>query len=174
MSDIEVAEEISDQMRSGVNRMSRNRAGYVRCRISPQFERARAARPQKETTKSLPAPLLDPPEEAAQPLPEIKSYDELIVCLRARADQLKISRAVIDEIAGLPDRYASKILSPGGAKRIGMRSLGNLLCALGLKLIAVDDPETLERCQGRRAPRNESQVRRRKRAAATDTGAATA
>jgi hypothetical protein len=65
--------------------------------------------------------------------------------LRSRADQLEVSREMISEIAGLPERYANKVLSLKGERRIGMQSLGSLLGALGLKLIAVEDTAALER-----------------------------
>jgi len=65
--------------------------------------------------------------------------------LRSRADQLEVSREMISEIAGLLERYANKVLSLKGERRIGMQSLGSLLGALGLKLIAVEDTAALER-----------------------------
>lgn len=94
-----------------------------------------------------------------EPLAEITDYDSLIAALRVRADQLEISRATIDDIAGLCDRYASKILSLSKAKRIGLETLGPILGALGLKLIAVQDDEATERYRARRVKRNASQVR---------------
>jgi hypothetical protein len=94
-------------------------------------------------------------------LAEITDYDSLIQALRARANELSISRETIDNLAGLPDRYANKVLSTGGRKRIGMQSLGLLLGALGLKLIAVPDEEALARNRSRMVPRQEFQVRNR-------------
>jgi hypothetical protein len=45
------------------------------------------------------------------PLAEIVDYDTLILALRDRANALEISRETISDVAGLPDRYASKLLS---------------------------------------------------------------
>jgi hypothetical protein len=93
------------------------------------------------------------------PLAEITSYDGLILALRARQDQLNVSLATIDYVAGFPDRYSGKILSLRGARRIGMQSLGPLLGALGLKLIAVDDPEQLAKIRRRLEPRDEAHTK---------------
>ncbi len=68
-----------------------------------------------------------------QPLAEIVDYDTLIVAPRARADELEISRETISGVAGLSDRYASKVLSLRRIRRIGLESLGPLLDVLGLK-----------------------------------------
>jgi hypothetical protein len=129
--------------------------------ISPQFERARAARdpkPVQEAAKPIAV-------EAPQPLirtasnTEVRSYDDLISALRARADQLAISREAISELAGLPDRYAAKVLSLGQVKRIGMASLGPLLGALSLKLIVISDDEALERNRGHYATRDAAHLK---------------
>ncbi len=103
---------------------------------------------------------------------EVVDYDSLIATMRARADQLQISHQSIDAIAGWADGLAGKYLvsaqlkrhRPDGmrtaARRLSMQSLGAMLSALGLRLIAVEDPDTTERYRDRRAPRNGSQVRR--------------
>ena len=93
------------------------------------------------------------------PLAEITDYDTLVVALRARADQLEVSRETISDLAGLPDRYASKLLSLRHVRRIGLESLGPMLSALGLKLIVVEDQAALKRCGSRLVKRNKSQVR---------------
>jgi hypothetical protein len=59
----------------------------------------------------------------------------------------------------LPDRYASKVLSLKHLWRIGMETLGPMLTALGMKLIAVEDEVALERYRPRYVKRNASQVR---------------
>jgi hypothetical protein len=88
----------------------------------------------------------------------LASYEELVSALRERADALDISRDVIDEVAGLPDHYSSKILSLGNIKRIGIRSLWPLLGALGLKLLVVEDPAAVERLRSRYVRRNPAKV----------------
>jgi len=47
--------------------------------------------------------------------------------MRARADELGVSRELISELAGLPSGYAGKVIGPGQVKRVGMTSLGALV-----------------------------------------------
>ena len=77
------------------------------------------------------------------PLAEIIDYDGLVVALRARADQLEVSRETISDLAGLPDRYASKLLSLRHVRRIGLESLGPLLDTLGVRLVLIEDGDAL-------------------------------
>lgn len=49
----------------------------------------------------------------------VRDYDELRVALRARCEQLNISRLEIDRLSGLPNGYASTVLSNAPRKRIG-------------------------------------------------------
>ncbi|THD46585.1 MAG: hypothetical protein E8A46_26375 [Bradyrhizobium sp.] len=90
---------------------------------------------------------------------EITNYDDLIIVLRARADELQVSRETIDFISGLPSGYAGKLLSLRHVRRIGLQSLGPLLTALGIKLIAVDDEAALEQCRSRYMKRDEPHFR---------------
>lgn len=83
------------------------------------------------------------------PIAEITSYSDLIAAMRLHADQLDVSRTIISEIAGLPDGYFAKIAGPRQVKRIGMLSLGPILSALGMKLVAIPDQEALERNRSR-------------------------
>jgi hypothetical protein len=69
--------------------------------------------------------------------------DELHAAVRARAEQLEVSRATVDQVAGLPDGYASKLLSVVPMKNMGKISLGPMLRTLGLKLVVTEDPEAL-------------------------------
>ena len=55
----------------------------------------------------------------------------------------------------LADRYTSKVLSHEGPKRIGMTSLGALLNALSLRLVAVPDLAALERNRARYVRRDQ-------------------
>lgn len=70
----------------------------------------------------------------------VTDYDSLIAALRARADELNVSRLAIDERAGLQSGYTAKLLAGEGGRGLGRLSLGCLLGALGVKLIMVDDP----------------------------------
>lgn len=102
-------------------------------------------------------------DETTQPLAEIKDYRSLVEAARARIDELNISLDTVDTLAGFADRWTSKILSPSQSptKRMGWGSLWPLLDALGLKLVVVENPETMERYRDRRVKRNASQVRHR-------------
>jgi hypothetical protein len=100
-----------------------------------------------------------------RPLARVSDYDGLLAALRARADQINISGQQIDEIGGLPERYAQKVLSSISRKRgkqvrrIGMLSLGPILGALGIVLVVVEDPEAMRRIKSRLVPRKEYCVR---------------
>jgi hypothetical protein len=93
------------------------------------------------------------------PIAEIVNYDGLVLALRERANALDVSRETISEVAGLPDRYASKLLSLRHVRRIGLDSQGPLLNTLGVRLVLVEDPSAIERNRSRLVKRNASQVR---------------
>lgn len=107
--------------------------------------------------------MTEPPRQLA----EITDYLHLVRAFRARAAELKIAIGSADAaaLAGLPDRYLSKLLGPVSAtagkntRRIGIISLGPILGLLGAKLILVEDVEALEHVRNRLVPRNESQMR---------------
>lgn len=90
-------------------------------------------------------------------LAEIKDYAELIGALRARAAQRKIALSSIEitQLAGLPDRYLTKVLAPPSGKKgqnfraLGHISMGPVLTVLGVKLHLVEDFEAMERLKGR-------------------------
>jgi hypothetical protein len=92
----------------------------------------------------------------------ISDYGGLLEAFRERAQELEISRAGIDQVAGWADGYASKLLGGAAAKRrkiIGPLSLELLLGALGLKLILIEDPEAAARTLARRTPVDRAQQR---------------
>jgi hypothetical protein len=88
-----------------------------------------------------------------KPLATVRTYDELNAALRARADALDISRETIDAISGLQNGYAGKLLAPIPIRTLSRVSLGAMLGALGLKLIVVEDVETLQKIEKRLAKR---------------------
>jgi hypothetical protein len=82
----------------------------------------------------------------------VTSIEELLAALRARRDEIGITNESIDSIAGLPDRYASKLLSPDPSRSFGEMSLGSILGALGLGIATVvihEDPEQTARVSHR-------------------------
>jgi hypothetical protein len=76
----------------------------------------------------------------------VREYGELVEALRRRCAELEIPFEVADEVAGLPDRYVSKLLSPTPIRSLG-RISWNVLAALGLQIIVVEDPDALEKAQ---------------------------
>jgi hypothetical protein len=83
----------------------------------------------------------------------VGSIEQLLAALRARRDELEISNETIDDIAGLSDRYTSKVLAANYPSRnLGKLSFPLLLGALGLgiaKVEIVEDPEAIARVEGR-------------------------
>lgn len=60
---------------------------------------------------------------------------ELQAIMRARAEELNVSRLTLDEATGLPTGYSGKVLAPRPGKRLGRTSLGLYLEVLGLELV---------------------------------------
>jgi hypothetical protein len=85
----------------------------------------------------------------ARELGRICSYEDLIVALRARCDELDISFQTLDEVAGLSGGYASKLLAPSSSLVMGRGSMSAILGALGLVLTVAEDPAALERVRSR-------------------------
>jgi hypothetical protein len=71
----------------------------------------------------------------------LQGYEGLHQAMRARAEELSISREQIDELASLTRGHAGKLLAPYPIKAIGRTTLGPMLYALKLKLIVVPDDE---------------------------------
>src|SRR5262245_6014051 len=86
----------------------------------------------------------------------VRSYDELIIALRAHCTELGSAGETYDDVAGLPLRYTSKLLAPVPIKTLGRISLGPLLGVLGLALVVVEDAEALARIRDRLTPRQNS------------------
>jgi hypothetical protein len=95
--------------------------------------------------------MTDQPRE----LGEVYSYTDLHRLMRLRAAELKISRSEIDRLAGLASGHAGKILAPRPLRRAGDQTIPFLLPALGMKLIAVEDLQAVERIKTRAEPRDE-------------------
>jgi hypothetical protein len=82
-------------------------------------------------------------------LATVNDYDGLLQALRQRSDELKISRATLDEISGLNSGYCGKLLSSQPVRGLGRTSLGPLLGAMGCALILVEDLAQVERIRKR-------------------------
>lgn len=83
----------------------------------------------------------------------VTSYDELIAALRARADELKITRETLDAVSGLQSGYSGKLLAPVPIRQFGRTSLGPMLQAMGLAIVLIEDVESLRRFSGQHALR---------------------
>jgi hypothetical protein len=87
----------------------------------------------------------------------IVGYEGLVETCRQRADELALSRAEIDRLAGLPAGWAGKVLGKGTLetrkpKRMWPSSLEAILRALGLQIIVVEDHAATSRTLARRIP----------------------
>jgi hypothetical protein len=89
----------------------------------------------------------------------VYSYTDLQSLLRLRAEQLGISRELIDQISGLPAGYAGKILSANPTKRLGPDTIGPMLGTLCVKLVMVEDECALAKYGRRMVPRDNIQAR---------------
>lgn len=90
--------------------------------------------------------------------------EELTEIIRRRVDELNLSYATVDAVAGLPDAYMSRLMAPTRLRRFGSTSLPLVLRALALKLVRVtvaEDPAQAERMRPRWTPRRRPPVRRK-------------
>jgi hypothetical protein len=104
----------------------------------------------------------------ARQLGIVRDYNQLHAILRARVEELDISRLTIDDAAGLTSGHSSKILAPKPIKAIGKISMGPILGALGVALVVIEDVEALARVRGKLVKREgkvPAQHWRQKRAA---------
>lgn len=84
-----------------------------------------------------------------EPYRVIRTMPEILDVMRAKRDRLNISHETIDNIAGVQPGYTSKILAPSPLRGVGYQSLGDLLGALAIGFVPVDDVEQQERVKGR-------------------------
>ena len=87
-----------------------------------------------------------------QPLGVCRTADDLRAVLRARFAALGVSFETVDHVAGLPTRYCAKVLGLQPTRSFGQISLDALLGAAGIKLVAFEDTEALDRVRSRLAP----------------------
>jgi hypothetical protein len=95
---------------------------------------------------------------AASPIAICRTGEDLHRALRARAEALQIARDRLDEIAGLPSGYSSKLLSFPPIKNLGPVSAFPMIGALGMAVVLIEDAQAMLRVL--RSPRRtESHVR---------------
>jgi hypothetical protein len=99
------------------------------------------------------------------PIATVTTYAGFIEALRARCDQLQISRSALDHVSGLQDGYSAKLLAmpqPQTSMRtLGKTSFDLLIPALGIKLALVEDEVVTSQLRSRLDVQNrdEAQVR---------------
>jgi hypothetical protein len=92
-------------------------------------------------------------------LADVGSYEQMLAALRSRINELQISGENLDEYAGLPRGYLSKLTGVKPIRRLGMTSFGPVLAGLGLRLLVIEDPDATARLKNSLPPRNGSYVR---------------
>jgi hypothetical protein len=118
---------------------------------------------EKPPAPPKPKPTPAAPTIAKPPSPVgrfIRDYAEIVDLARAQAAKIDISRLETDRLAGLPEGHSGHVLAPSFSKLIGPAYLLPLLEVLGVRLIAVVDPELVARTLAKRAPPQRSHVRR--------------
>lgn len=88
----------------------------------------------------------------------IADESDLVNALRARIEELNISRSEIDAELDLPGGYASKRLTLPQVKYFGKDAFWNMAELLGLAVILVDDPHARDRYAARMRRRSRPQA----------------
>jgi hypothetical protein len=128
--------------------------------ISPNLTHTHVAREKPPApAKPSPAAAARTPTTAAPLGRFLGDYAEIVELCRTQADKLKMSRHEIDRIAGLPQGHSGHVLALSFSKLIGPAYLLPLFETLGIRLIAVEDPELIARTLARRTPRCQSHLR---------------
>jgi hypothetical protein len=86
-------------------------------------------------------------------------YSGFIGALRQRAADLNLAGEAIDDLSGLPSRYAQKLLGPRPIRRLGAASFGPVLGALAVRGVLVEDKTALDKVRRQTEPRQNQYVR---------------
>jgi hypothetical protein len=99
-------------------------------------------------------------QQPAQIIAEFNSYEGMLAAMRLRAKQREIAIGSdnVAALTGLPAFYFGKLLSPKAPRRIGSISMAPVMAILGVKLLMVEDPETMARYASRLYKRDENFV----------------
>ena len=98
------------------------------------------------------ASIVASPAFASAAMGVCRGADDLRAILRARFTELGVSFETVDHVAGLPTRYTAKVLGPQATRSFGQISLDALLGTAGIKLVAFEDTEALDRIRNRLTP----------------------
>ena len=74
-----------------------------------------------------------------------RDHSEMMRAVRERIKQLNITLESLEESAGLPSRYAPKILGTVPIRRVTPHTIHLMLQALGLEIHLVESPELMEK-----------------------------
>lgn len=74
----------------------------------------------------------------------VRNYEDLLQIMRARAQELRLTRLDIDRLAGLTSGHAGKLLAARPIKKMANSTMEFLLPALGMKIVALEDQEVLQ------------------------------
>jgi len=91
---------------------------------------------------------------------QITDTPALIGLVRARADLLGLRREDIDLLAELADGHAGKLLAPVPSSGLGLKLVWGLVESVGIKLVAIEDPDAMARIRQFIGTRDEKQVRK--------------
>lgn len=86
-------------------------------------------------------------------------YFEVTAAIRTRADDLHMSRAMIEVAAGLPEHNASKLLSPVPDKRMMAETMLRMLNAVEFDIVLIPRPGAARRVADLHGQRQDSHVR---------------
>ena len=100
----------------------------------------------------MPRPSNPPPNETIV-IAEIREYGDFTAAIRKWILELDTTYECIDEIAGLQDRYLSKLIQKSPVRNFGPGTLSCVLGALGVKLLLAIDTEQLAKLRPRYVPR---------------------
>jgi hypothetical protein len=105
-------------------------------------------------------PELSAPQITDRVIAEFNDYPGILAAMRLRAQEQKIpiGSPEVAEVAGIPDHYLAKLLSPKIPRRLGMLSMPGVLAVLGVKLVMVESRPAMERYGNRLPKRNDSCV----------------
>lgn len=83
----------------------------------------------------------------------------IVAVIRGRLDELRMSHASLENLAGLASGHVGKVLGPAPVKRFGLDALWLVLPALGLKMVIEQDMDAVRVMEKRWEIRDE--LRRR-------------
>jgi hypothetical protein len=84
-------------------------------------------------------------------------YRALVDAFRERSDQLEMTRLELDRLSYLAPGHSGRLLSPNSinnknSRGFGIKSLGDMMQALGLIIMLVEDPGARDKTLARRVP----------------------